>query len=82
MGKNLKLENIVKSYMEFHYPKLRVDEINILPTQTFSEKKKEWIPDSWAIFLVLHKNDHDLNTTSLNYILEGLTGCEVCLDFH
>jgi hypothetical protein len=78
-----RLKKIVETSLVSHFgDNLSINDIVVLPTQKYDEGTKEWIPDSYSLFLQIQKGSVILNRPGeTESFLESLLGFECCVDF-
>ena len=78
-----RLKKIVETSLVSHFgDDLSINDMVVLPTQKYDEGTKEWIPDSYSIFLQIQKGSVILNRPGeTESFLESLLGFECCVDF-
>ena len=78
-----RLRKIVETSLVSHFgDDLSINDMVVLPTQKYDEGTKEWIPDSYSIFLQIQKGSVILNRPGeTESFLESLLGFECCVDF-
>lgn len=95
MDKIARIKQLVESSLDTSFgDNIFIVDMVVLPTQTFNEETKEWIPDSYTIFLSVQKKNpppkkefyhfesdgNMLDVRKITTLLEGLLGFEVCVD--
>jgi hypothetical protein len=95
MDKIARIKRIVESSLDTSFGgEISIVDLVVLPTQTFNEETKKWIPDSHTIFLSVQKKNpppkkeffhyesdgNMLDARKITILLEGLLGFEVCVD--
>ena len=95
MDKIARIKRIVESSLDTSFGgELSIVDMVVLPTQQYSEETKEWVPNSYTIFLAVKKNNpppkkeffhyesdgYMLDIRKITTLLEGLLGFEVCVD--
>jgi hypothetical protein len=78
-----RLRKIVETSLVSHFgDDLSINDMVVLPTQKYDEGTKEWIPDSYSLFLQIQKGSVILNRPGeTESFLESLLGFECCVDF-
>ena len=78
-----RLRKIVETSLVSHFgDDLSINDMVVLPTQKYDEGTKEWIPDSYSLFLQIQKGSVILNRHGeTESFLESLLGFECCVDF-
>lgn len=78
-----RLKKIVETSLVSHFgDNLSINDMVVLPTQKYDERTKEWIPDSYSLFLQIQKGSVILNRPGeTESFLESLLGFECCVDF-
>ena len=78
-----RLKKIVETSLVSHFgDNLSINDMVVLPTQKYDEGTKEWIPDSYSLFLQIQKGSVILNRPGeTESFLESLLGFECCVDF-
>ena len=78
-----RLKKIVETSLVSHFgDNLSINDIVVLPTQKYDEGTKEWIPDSYSLFLQIQKGSVILNRPGeTESFLESLLGFKCCVDF-
>jgi hypothetical protein len=78
-----RLKKIVETSLGSHFgDDLSINDMVVLPTQKFDEKTNEWVPDSYSLFIQIHKGSVILNRPGeTESFLESLLGFECCVDF-
>ena len=78
-----RLRKIVETSLVSHFgDDLSINDMVVLPTQKYDEGTKEWIPDSYSLFLQIQKGSVILNRPGeTESFLESLLGFEGCVDF-
>jgi hypothetical protein len=78
-----RLKKIVEISLVSHFgDDLSINDMVVLPTQKYDEGTKEWIPDSYSLFLQIQKGSVILNRPGeTESFLESLLGFECCVDF-
>ena len=78
-----RLKKIVESSLGSHFgDDLSINDMVVLPTQKYDEGTKEWIPDSYSLFIQIRKGSVILDRPGeTESFLESLLGFECCVDF-
>ena len=78
-----RLRKIVETSLVSHFgDDLSINDMVVLPTQKYDEGTKEWIPDSYSLFLQIQKGSVILDRPGeVESFLESLLGFECCVDF-
>jgi hypothetical protein len=78
-----RLRKIVETSLVSHFgDDLSINDMVVLPTQKYDKGTKEWIPDSYSLFLQIQKGSVILNRPGeTESFLESLLGFECCVDF-
>ena len=97
MDKITRIKRLVESSLDTSFGDgVSIVDMVVLPTQTFNEETKKWIPDSYTIFLAVKKKNpppkkefyhfesdgNMLDARKITNMLEGLLGFEVLVDIH
>ena len=78
-----RLKKIVETSLVSHFgDDLSINDMVVLPTQKYDEGTKEWIPDSYSLFLQIQRGSVTLDLPrEVESFLESLLGFECCVDF-
>lgn len=77
-----RLKKVVQSVLDISYEEsLRISEFRTLPTHNYDDEKGEWVPDSYALFLVVKKIKDFDNITNVSNLIESVIGFECVVDF-
>lgn len=80
-SKLIKIEKIVKTYLNEYYSGLKLEHLKILPKKSYNDITNKWEPDSCSVFMSI-KREKDLSDyKNIEYILESMFGFEFCVDF-
>ena len=83
MDKITRIKQIVKSSLNTSFGgEISIIDLVVLPTQQYSEESKEWVPNSYSLFVQIRKGSVILNQPGeVESFLESLLGFECCVDF-
>jgi superfamily I DNA and/or RNA helicase len=97
MDKIDRIKRIVESSLNTSFgDELSINEVVILPTQKYDEEVREWVPDSYTLFLSLKRNGttekppdflhfesqgNFVDVRKVTNFLESLLGFECVVDF-
>ena len=83
MDKITRIKQIVKSSLNTSFGgEISIIDLVVLPTQQYSEESKEWVPNSYSLFVQIRKGSVILNRPGeVESFLESLLGFECCVDF-
>ena len=83
MDKITRIKQIVESSLNTSFGgKISIVDLVVLPTQQYSEESKEWVPNSYSLFVQIRKGSVILNRPGeVESFLESLLGFECCVDF-
>ena len=83
MDKITRIKRLVESSLETSFGgDISIVDMMVLPTQKYDEGKKEWIPDSYSLFLQIQRGSVTLDLPrEVESFLESLLGFECCVDF-
>jgi hypothetical protein len=83
MDKITRIKRIVKSSLDTSFGgDISIVDMMVLPTQKYDEGTKEWIPDSYSLFLQIQRGSVTLDRPrEVESFLESLLGFECCVDF-
>ena len=88
MDKINKIKNLVEISLNTVYGvNLTIKEILVIPTHSYDEDLKDWIPDSHTVFLSIENksfnpcNPYNDDLFEVSHFLESLLGLDICLDF-
>lgn len=83
MDKIARIKRLVESSLNTSFGgDISIVDMMVLPTQKYDEGTKEWIPDSYSLFLQIRKGSVILNQPGeVESFLESLLGFECCVDF-
>jgi hypothetical protein len=83
MDKITRIKQIVESSLNTSFGgEISIVDLVVLPTQQYSEESKEWVPNSYSLFVQIRKGSVILNRPGeVESFLESLLGFECCVDF-
>ena len=83
MDKITRIKRIVESSLNTSFGgEISIVDLVVLPTQQYSEESKEWVPNSYSLFVQIRKGSVILNRPGeMESFLETLLGFECCVDF-
>jgi hypothetical protein len=83
MDKITRIKRLVKSSLNSSFGgEISISDMIVLPTQKYDEGTKEWIPDSYSLFLQIQRGSVTLDLPrEVESFLESLLGFECCVDF-
>lgn len=83
MDKITRIKRIVESSLDNSFGgDISIVDMMVLPTQKYDEGTKEWIPDSYSLFLQIQRGSVTLDLPrEVESFLESLLGFECCVDF-
>jgi hypothetical protein len=83
MDKITRIKKIVESSLNTSFGgEISIVDLVVLPTQQYSEESKEWVPNSYSLFVQIRKGSVILNQPGeVESFLESLLGFECCVDF-
>ena len=83
MDKITRIKQIVESSLDTSFGgDISIVDMMVLPTQKYDEGTKEWIPDSYSLFLQIQRGSVTLDLPrEVESFLESLLGFECCVDF-
>jgi hypothetical protein len=83
MDKITRIKQIVESSLDTSFGgDISIVDMMVLPTQKYDEGTKEWIPDSYSLFLQIQRGSVTLDRPrEVESFLESLLGFECCVDF-
>jgi hypothetical protein len=83
MDKIDRIKRLVESSLDTSFGgEISIVDMVILPTQKYDEGTKEWIPDSYSLFLQIQRGSVTLDLPrEVESFLESLLGFECCVDF-
>jgi hypothetical protein len=83
MDKITRIKQIVESSLDTSFGgDISIVDMMVLPTQKYDEGTKEWIPDSYSLFLQIRRGSVTLDRPrEVESFLESLLGFECCVDF-
>jgi hypothetical protein len=83
MDKITRIKQIVESSLDTSFGgDISIVDMMVLPTQKYDEGTKEWIPDSYSLFLQIQRGSVILDRPrEVESFLESLLGFECCVDF-
>ena len=83
MDKITRIKQIVESSLNTSFGgEISIVDLVVLPTQQYSEESKEWVPNSYSLFVQIRKGSVILNRPGeMESFLESLLGFECCVDF-
>jgi hypothetical protein len=83
MDKITRIKRLVESSLDTSFGgDISIVDMMVLPTQKYDEGTKEWIPDSYSLFLQIQRGSVTLDRPrEVESFLESLLGFECCVDF-
>ena len=83
MDKITRIKQIVESSLNTSFGgEISIVDLVVLPTQQYSEESKDWVPNSYSLFVQIRKGSVILNQPGeVESFLESLLGFECCVDF-
>jgi hypothetical protein len=83
MDKITRIKRIVESSLNTSFGgEISIVDLVVLPTQQYSEESKDWVPNSYSLFVQIRKGSVILNRPGeVESFLETLLGFECCVDF-
>ena len=83
MDKITRIKRLVESSLNSSFGgEISISDMVVLPTQKYDEGTKEWITDSYSLFLQIQKGAVILDRPGeVESFLESLLGFECCVDF-
>jgi hypothetical protein len=83
MDKIERIKRLVESSLDTSFGgEVSILDMMVLPTQKYDEGTKEWIPDSYSLFLQIQRGSVTLDLPrEVESFLESLLGFECCVDF-
>jgi hypothetical protein len=83
MDKITRIKQIVESSLNTSFGgEISIVDLVVLPTQQYSEESKDWVPNSYSLFVQIRKGSVILNRPGeVESFLESLLGFECCVDF-
>ena len=83
MDKITRIKQIVESSLNTSFGgEISIVDLVVLPTQKYSEESKDWVPNSYSLFVQIRKGSVILNRPGeVESFLESLLGFECCVDF-
>jgi hypothetical protein len=83
MDKIERIKRLVESSLDTSFGgEVSILDMMVLPTQKYDEGTKEWIPDSYSLFLQIQRGSVTLDRPrEVESFLESLLGFECCVDF-
>ena len=83
MDKITRIKQIVESSLNTSFGgEISIVYLVVLPTQQYSEESKDWVPNSYSLFVQIRKGSVILNRPGeVESFLESLLGFECCVDF-
>ena len=83
MDKITRIKQIVESSLNTSFGgEISIVDLVVLPTQQYSEESKDWVPNSYSLFVQIRKGSVILNQPGeVDSFLESLLGFECCVDF-
>ena len=83
MDKITRIKQIVESSLNTSFGgEISIVDWVVLPTQQYSEESKDWVPNSYSLFVQIRKGSVILNRPGeVESFLESLLGFECCVDF-
>ena len=77
-----KLKKLCVSALDLSFPSLSVCDFVVVPTFKYDDPKREWVPDSFSIFVQVKRNGEFLDRPGkVESFLESLLGFDCCVDF-
>ena len=83
MDKITRIKRLVESSLNSSFGgEISISDMMVLPTQKYDEGTKEWVPDSYSLFLQIQRGSVTLDLPrEVESFLESLLGFECCVDF-
>ena len=83
MDKITRIKQIVESSLNTSFGgEISIVDLVVLPTQQYSEESKDWVPNSYSLFVQIRKGSVILNQPGeVESFLESLLGFECGVDF-
>ena len=83
MDKIDRIKRLVESSLDTSFGgDIFIVDMMVLPTQKYDEGTKEWIPDSYSLFLQIQRGSVTLDLPrEVESFLQSLLGFECCVDF-
>ena len=83
MDKIARIKRLVESSLDTSFGgEISIVDLVVLPTQQYSEESKDWVPNSYSLFVQIRKGSVILNQPGeVESFLESLLGFECCVDF-
>ena len=83
MDKIDRIKRLVESSLDTSFGgEISIVDLVVLPTQQYSEESKDWVPNSYSLFVQIRKGSVILNQPGeVESFLESLLGFECCVDF-
>ena len=83
MDKIARIKRLVESSLDTSFGgEISIVDLVVLPTQQYSEESKDWVPNSYSLFVQIRKGSVILNRPGeVESFLESLLGFECCVDF-
>ena len=83
MDKITRIKRLVESSLNSSFGgEISISDMVVLPTQKYDEGTKEWVPDSYSLFLQIQRGSVTLDLPrEVESFLESLLGFECCVDF-
>jgi hypothetical protein len=77
-----RLKKLCVSALDTSFPSLKISDFVVVPTFKFDDSEKDWVPDSYSLFVHLSRNGDDWDEyRKVEKFLESLLGFECCVDF-
>ena len=75
-----RLKKLCVSALGISMPSLILSDFVVVPTFKYDDPQKDWVPDSYSIFIQFKSNGEYLPREVENF-LEALLGFDCCVDF-
>jgi len=83
MDQIARIKRIVESSLTTSFGgEISIVNITVLPTQKYEWLVRDWVPDSYSLFVQIQKGSVNLDHLGeVEFFLESLLGFECCVDF-
>jgi hypothetical protein len=83
MDQIARIKRLVESSLTTSFGgEISIVNITVLPTQKYEWLVRDWVPDSYSLFVQIQKGSVNLDHLGeVEFFLESLLGFECCVDF-
>lgn len=83
MDQITKIKKICKNLLDTSYgDKITISELIVVPTFRYDDTKKDWIKDSFSIFVTLKSTEVDFfSEKNFDLFFESYLGLDFCVEF-